>query len=145
MRGEGQQLAFPLLVPGKRHLADGGRLVYTYVKGGIGYRCEVCGKEYLKRGYSMPFPKGAQHAKEVAKGISLDEVCGITYLLESYIETSDPEDDIRAVLLYCKTEDNQDIILGTTSDVVRKQLKALDGHMPVLITPEKPGRYFTIY
>lgn len=135
----------PLSLPYKRHLACGGRLVYTYVKGGIGYKCKRCEWEHLKRGYDMPFPKDVKHAAEVAKGIPLDQVDGQSFLLESWLETSDPEDDIRSILMHCKDEDGEEVLLGTTSEVVRKQLKALEGKLPVLVTPTRVGRYYTIY
>ena len=122
---------------------------YYWIKGGIIASGEIGNlkhlKSLMKRGYKMSF-KDAKRAKDEAEvqAVQLDKVEGIDLLLKSY-ELMDTYSMGQKATLHCENEDSEEVTLFTFSAIVIDQLKAIETKLPLIITPEKHGIYYTIY
>lgn len=94
----------------------------------------------------MPFPKDVSHAGEyVGTGdyITITDYEGQDLLLKEVHTEDSPEYGTRVHLL-CETEGGEEITITTYSGVVLDQASKLAEHLPVVITPRKQGRYYTL-
>lgn len=128
---------------------------YKLVKTGTGIIklvCENCGHSYtlnlIERGSRfMPFPKDVPRGDDIGKelgGYPIADWAGKELLFKNY-ETKDVPQYGTRYVLYCETEDGDEVKLATFSDVIAEQCQQLAERLPVIITPRLKDNYYTIF